>query len=201
VDEAAKMRVVADKIGCASTLFSTAEAEFNSLDKNEVERTFAETRRRCAQPRRSARTPSCWCRAGLAAAAARGNPAEGPALAMPRAWEFQIEFNSTNGHLTRSGLRDNTPSPITSRRTTTRRYVSRVGQAADSAGREDEGVVAPKRQQQLQGHAGDLPAFRPIVPESVGQGEHDIGNHVRFAPPENWILTLNELIAKVHVKD
>ena len=29
----------------------------------------------------------------------------------------------------------------------------------------------------------------------------DIGNHLRFAPPEQWILTLNTLIAKIHVKD
>ena len=30
---------------------------------------------------------------------------------------------------------------------------------------------------------------------------YDIGNHVRFAPPEQWILTLGDLIAKIHVKD
>jgi L-ribulose-5-phosphate 3-epimerase len=29
----------------------------------------------------------------------------------------------------------------------------------------------------------------------------DIGNHVRFAPPEKWSLTLNNLLAKIHVKD
>ena len=73
VDEAAKMRVVADKIGMRIHSVLYGWAEFNSPDKSEVERTFAEARRRCAQPRRSARSPSCWCRAGLAAAAgARG---------------------------------------------------------------------------------------------------------------------------------
>ena len=30
---------------------------------------------------------------------------------------------------------------------------------------------------------------------------YDIGNHVRFAPPEQWILTLGDLLVKVHVKD
>jgi hexulose-6-phosphate isomerase len=30
---------------------------------------------------------------------------------------------------------------------------------------------------------------------------YDIGNHVRFAPPEDWILTLGDLLAKIHVKD
>src|SRR5260370_15011899 len=33
------------------------------------------------------------------------------------------------------------------------------------------------------------------------QAYFDIGNHVRFVPPEQWILTLNALIAKIHVKD
>jgi L-ribulose-5-phosphate 3-epimerase len=29
----------------------------------------------------------------------------------------------------------------------------------------------------------------------------DIGNHVRYAPPQDWIRTLGKLIAKCHVKD
>jgi hexulose-6-phosphate isomerase len=29
----------------------------------------------------------------------------------------------------------------------------------------------------------------------------DIGNHVKYGPPEEWILALNELLVKVHVKD
>ena len=29
----------------------------------------------------------------------------------------------------------------------------------------------------------------------------DIGNHVKYAPPQEWIHTLGKLIAKCHVKD
>ena len=29
----------------------------------------------------------------------------------------------------------------------------------------------------------------------------DIGNHVKYAPPQQWIRTLGKLIAKCHVKD
>ncbi len=29
----------------------------------------------------------------------------------------------------------------------------------------------------------------------------DLGNHVKSAPPEDWILTLGGLIAKCHVRD
>jgi hexulose-6-phosphate isomerase len=29
----------------------------------------------------------------------------------------------------------------------------------------------------------------------------DIGNHVKYGPPEEWILALGELLVKVHVKD
>jgi hexulose-6-phosphate isomerase len=29
----------------------------------------------------------------------------------------------------------------------------------------------------------------------------DIGNHVKYVPPEEWILTLGPLVAKCHVKD
>jgi hexulose-6-phosphate isomerase len=30
---------------------------------------------------------------------------------------------------------------------------------------------------------------------------YDIGNHLRYAAPERWILTLGDVLAKVHVKD
>ena len=29
----------------------------------------------------------------------------------------------------------------------------------------------------------------------------DIGNHVKYAPPQDWIRTLGKLIVKCHVKD
>jgi hexulose-6-phosphate isomerase len=29
----------------------------------------------------------------------------------------------------------------------------------------------------------------------------DIGNHVKYAPPQDWIKALGPLIAKVHIKD
>ena len=29
----------------------------------------------------------------------------------------------------------------------------------------------------------------------------DIGNHVKYAPPQDWIRTLGKLLAKCHVKD
>ena len=33
------------------------------------------------------------------------------------------------------------------------------------------------------------------------QAYFDIGNHVKYGPPEEWILTLGSLLRKVHVKD
>ena len=33
------------------------------------------------------------------------------------------------------------------------------------------------------------------------EGYFDIGNHVKYVPPEEWILTLGKLVAKCHVKD
>ena len=29
----------------------------------------------------------------------------------------------------------------------------------------------------------------------------DVGNHVKYAPPEEWIRTLGKLIVKIHIKD
>jgi len=33
------------------------------------------------------------------------------------------------------------------------------------------------------------------------QAYFDIGNHVRYAPPEEWLRALGKLIVKLHVKD
>ena len=204
IDEAAKMRAVADKIGMRIHSVLYGWAEFNNPDKSEVERTLAESQAalRTAEAFGADAVLLVPCRIGSRGARA-GTPAEGPALPMPRAWEFQIEFNPANGHLTRVVYGDNAPYAD---------YIKAHNHATDMSlewvkrliplAEKTKVVIA------LENVSNNLwvtpEIFRHFVQSFQSpwvKAYYDIGNHVRFAPPEKWILTLNNLLAKIHVKD
>ena len=204
VDEAAKMRVVADKIGMRIHSVLYGWAEFNSPDKSEVERTFAESQAalRTAEAFGAESVLLVPCRIGSRGGRA-GAPAEGPALAMPRAWEFQIEFNSTNGHLTKVVYGDNTPYAD---------YIKAHNHATDTSVEWVKRLIPLSEKTKvviaLENVSNNLwvtpEIFRHFVRSFQSpwvKAYYDIGNHVRFAPPEEWILTLGDLLAKIHVKD
>jgi hexulose-6-phosphate isomerase len=128
---------------------------------------------------------------------------QAPVLRMPRPWEFQIEFDESNGHLARVAYGDNAPyaeyikahDEATDRSTETiKRLIPFAEKAKVVIAVENVGNnlwVQPK-------------IFRHFVQSFQSpwvKAYFDIGNHVRYAPPEQWILTLNDLIAKIHVKD
>jgi len=55
--------------------------------------------------------------------------------------------------------------------------------------------------EQSLGEAGALPAFHRVLCQPWVKSYFDIGNHVKYAPPQDWIQALGPLIAKVHIKD
>jgi L-ribulose-5-phosphate 3-epimerase len=204
VDEAAKMRAIADKIGMRIHSVLYGWAEFNSPDKSEVDRTFAESQAaiRTAEAFGADAVLLVPCRIG-SRGGRRGAPAEGPALRMPRAWEFQIEFNPANGHLTKVVYGDNAPYAD---------YIAAHNHATDASVEWVKRLIPLAEKSKviiaLENVSNNLwvtpEIFRHFVQSFQSpwvRAYYDIGNHVRFAPPEKWILTLNSLIAKIHVKD
>jgi hexulose-6-phosphate isomerase len=132
----------------------------------------------------------------------RGAP-QAPALRMPRAWEFQIEFNENNGHLTRVAYGDNAPYAD---------YMKAHDHATDTTTEAIKRLIPLAEKTKVviavENVGNNLwvqpKIFRHFVQSFQSpwvKAYYDIGNHVRFAPPEEWILTLNSLIAKIHVKD
>ena len=167
------MRAVADKIGMRIHSVLYGWAEFNSPDKSEVERTFAESQAalRTAEAFGADTVLLVPCRIGSRGGRA-GSAGRGPGAAHAARVGVPDRVQPRERPLDESGLRRQRALRRLHQGAQPRdRHVSRVGQAADSAGGEDEGRHrARERQQQPMGHAGDLPAFRPIVPESLGQG-------------------------------
>jgi hexulose-6-phosphate isomerase len=206
-DEAAKMRKVADGLGMRIHSVLYGWAEFNNPDKNEVDRTFAEAQGalRSAEAFGADAVLLVPCRIGPRGGRGRGAAAASPAdnIRMPRPWEFQIEFDDRTGHITRVVYGDNTPyadyikahNHATNAST---EWVKRLIPLAEKT----KVVIA------LENVSNNLwvePAiFRHFVRSFQSpwvKAYYDIGNHVRFAPPEEWILTLGDLLAKIHVKD
>lgn len=108
-----------------------------------------------------------------------------------------------NGHFTNVVYGDNAPyaDHITAHNRATdasREWVSRLIPIAEKTGV----VIALEN---VRNNMWVTPAtFRHFVASFRSpwvKAYYDIGNHVRFAPPEQWVLTLGELLVKVHVKD
>jgi L-ribulose-5-phosphate 3-epimerase len=204
VDEAAKMRAAADKIVMRIHSVLYGWAEFNNPDRSEVERTFAESQAalRTAEAFGADSVLLVPCRIGSRGGRA-GGPSDGPALRMPRPWEFQIEFNAANGHLTRVVYGDNAPYAD---------YIAAHNHATDASVEWVKRLIPFAEKAKvviaLENVSNNLwvtpEIFRHFVQSFQSpwvRAYYDIGNHVRFAPPEQWILTLNSLLAKIHVKD
>lgn len=203
-EQAARMREVAEKLGMRVHSVLYGWAEFNSRDRSEVDRTFAESQAalRTAQAFGAETVLLVPCRIG-GGARRPGAPSQGPALRMPRPWEFQIAFDHATGHISKVVYGDNAPyadyiAAHNHATDTSREWVKRLIPTAEKTGV----VIA------LENVSNNLwvepEIFRHFVQSFQSpwvKAYYDIGNHVRFAPPEDWILTLGNLIAKIHVKD
>jgi hexulose-6-phosphate isomerase len=205
LEAAATMREAAGKIGLRIHAVLYGWAEFNSADKGEVERTFAESQAalRSAEALGADAVLLVPCRIGPRRAPG-GAPAQAPAMRIPRPWEFQVEFDPKNGHLKRVVYGDNSPCAD---------YIAAHNHATD-ASREWVQRLIPLAEKTkvviaLENVGNNLwvtpDTFTHFV-RSFGspwvKAYFDIANHhVRFSRPEEWILSLGDLLAKVHVKD
>jgi hexulose-6-phosphate isomerase len=190
-EEAAKARAAADKLGMRIHSVLRGWAEFNSKDPGKVQSTLATTE------------------AALRAAEAFGAdavllvPCRIGGLKMPRPWEFQIEFDEKTGHLARVVQGDNSPYED---------YLRAHNHAIDTS-REAVKRLIPLAEKTkvvitLENVWNNLwvrPAIFQHFVASFGnpwvKAYFDIGNHVKYAPSEEWILALGSLLAKCHVKD
>ena len=122
---------------------------------------------------------------------------------MPEAWEFDIEFDEKTGHVERVVAGDNAKYA---------KYIEAQNHAVDTS-REAVRKLIPTAEKAgvilaLENVWNNLwvkPAYYANFVKSFDNpwvGSYfDIGNHVKYAPPEEWIRALGKTIAKFHVKD
>lgn len=191
VAEAEKCRAIAEKLGMRIHSVLRGWAEFNSTDAAKVAASFktSEDALRAAQ--------------GFGAEAMLLVPCRIGGVKTPKPREFQIEFDDKTGHLSKVVAGDNTPfadyiKAHNHATDTSREQVKRLIPLAEKSGV----VIA------LENVWNNLWVQPAVFANFVGsfgspwvKAYFDIGNHVKYAPPEQWIAALGPLIAKCHVKD
>ncbi|MCX8107782.1 MAG: sugar phosphate isomerase/epimerase [Verrucomicrobiae bacterium] len=189
--EAEKCRETAERLGMRVHSVLRGWAEFNSRDTARAEASFrmTEDALKAARAYGADAVLLVPCRIG--------------GMRIPRPWEFQIEFDDKTGHLTRVVYGDNTSY---------QEYIDAHNHAIDSS-REAINRLIPLAEKcgvviALENVWNNLwvrPAvFRHFVASFKSRwvkAYFDIGNHVKYERPEEWILSLGDLLVKCHVKD
>lgn len=124
-------------------------------------------------------------------------------MPIPAAWEFDIDFDERTGHLRRVVAGDNSKYQA---------YIEAHNQAIDASrfaveklipAAEKTGVIIAL--ENVWNNLWVKPALFAHFVKSFQcrwvQAYFDIGNHVKYAPPEEWIRALGKTIVKFHVKD
>jgi hexulose-6-phosphate isomerase len=190
-DDAKRCREIAHRVGVKIHSVLRGWAECNSPDPKKAADTFAvsEAALRAAQ--------------GYGAEAVLLVPCRIGGMKMPRPWEFQLEFDPQTGHLSRVAYGDNASYA---------EYIKAHNHAIDTSCEmvkrliplaEQTGVVIALENvwNNLWVRPNHFRQFVASFQSPWVKAYLDIGNHVKYAPAEEWVLTLGGLIAKCHVKD
>jgi len=190
-EEAARGRAVAERLGMRVHSVLRGWMEFNSEDPQKVEASLENVRRalRAARAYGADAVLVVPCRVG-------GMP-------MPEPWEFDIAFDEATGHVTRVAAGD--PAQFAA-------YIKAHNRASDTSRAAVEKLLPLAAElrvvialENVWNNLWVKPALYKHFIASFGspwvKSYFDIGNHVKYAPPQDWIRSLGPLIAKVHIKD
>ncbi|MHC4474383.1 MAG: sugar phosphate isomerase/epimerase family protein [Planctomycetota bacterium] len=188
--EAAQARTVAERLGLRIHSVLRGWARFNSKDTDEVESSLAVT------------IDALGTAEGYGADAVLLVPARIDAQPMPEPWEFQVEFDRKTGHLV--SVAEDTDRY--------RDYIAAHNHAWDTCrtainklipAAEDSGVVIAVENvwNNLFVDPHHFAHFIDSFQSPWVRAYFDIGNHVKYSAPQDWIAVLGKRITKCHVKD
>ncbi len=190
--EAEGRRAVADKVGMRIHSVLRGWGEFNSEDPKKVEDSIE------------------WARAALRTAKIYGAddillvPCRIGGMPMPEPWEFDIEFDPKTLHASRVVKGDNSKYAA---------YIEAQNRATDTSRLAVEKLIPLAEElkviiglENVWNNLWVKPEFYKAFVTSFAnpwvKSYFDIGNHVKYQPPQDWIRTLGKgMIVKLHFKD
>lgn len=125
-------------------------------------------------------------------------------LPMPEPWEFDIEFNPKNGHVSRVVKGDNARFA---------RYIAAQNRATDTSKEQIKKLIPLAEKLNViiavENVWNNLWVRPDLYRNFIASFNHpyvkayyDVGNHVKYlVPVHEWIRTLGSLIKKIHIKD
>ena len=189
--EAAKGRKIAEKLGMRIHSLLRGWTNFNSPDEGQVAKDIAsvETALKAA--------------AGYGADAVLLVPCKVGGLEVPQPWDFDIEFDEKTGMVGRVAKGDNSKYEAyieaqNHATKATRKAVEKLIPVAEKTG------VIIALENVWNGLWVKPKLFAHFVASFDNpwvQCYYDIGNHVKYAKPEEWLEALGKLIVKIHIKD
>jgi hexulose-6-phosphate isomerase len=189
--EAAKIRKTAEKLDMRIHSVMRGWAKFNSEKHDEVEESLAVT------------VDALHAAQSYGAGVILLVPGRLDVEPMPKPWEFRVEFDHKTGHVTKVAEKDNERygEYIAAHNRAYDAFVDVIGKLIPTA--EKTGVVVAVENVWSNlfvdpQHAAHLiDSFEsPWV-----RAYFDIGNHVKYSRPEQWIEVLGKRIVRCHVKD
>lgn len=187
--DAEKARKVAESVGMKihSVLFGWAN--FNQKDK--VDGDIANVQR------------ALEAAAGYGASAVLLVPCRTGGMAIPAPWDFKIAFDSKTGHISQVVAGDNEKYQAyidahNQATDTSREAVKRLIETAEKTGVK---IALENVWNNLWVQPAIFANFVRSFAHPMVKAYFDIGNHVKYAPPEEWIRALGKEIVKLHVKD
>jgi len=187
--EAAKSRAVAEKLGLRIHSVLRAWLNFNDPKRVDADVKSIEVALKAARGYGADAILMVPCRVGR--------------MAMPQPWEFDIAFDEKTAEVTRVAKGDNAKYE---KYIEAQNYATKVSREALKrlipTAEEAKVAVAVEN---VWNNLWVKPALAASFIRSVSsrwiQYYFDIGNHVKYAPPEEWIRALGKTIVKCHVKD
>ena len=187
-DDAAKAREVAEKVGVRIHSVLRGWANFNNPASVEGDIKSVETALKAAQAYGADAILLVPCRMGGAA---------------PQPWEFDIKFDDKTGHITQVVAGDNEKFKA---------YIETHNKSSDAsieavkklipAAEEAKVVIALENVwNNMWVKPGIFKWFVASFNSPWVGAYFDIGNHVKYAPPEEWLRELGPLTVKLHAKD
>lgn len=190
-EQAAKARKMAEDMGMRIHSVRRGWMNFNSRDKAKVKDSYKQVKRslRAAQAIGGNSILMIPCRIG--------------GMKMPQPWEFDVEFDPDTGHLTRVVKGNNEPYTD---------YIEAHNYATDASKEAIKRLIPVAKECGVVMGIENVWNNLWVTPELFQnfiasfdskwvQTTYDIGNHVKYAPPQEFIKALGPLLFKVDVKD
>jgi len=189
VDQAAKCREVAEKVGMKIHSVLRGWASFNGPSGADNGMKATQDALRAAAAYGAGAVLLVPCRIG--------------GMAMPQAWEFKIEFDDKTGHLTKVADGDNSQYEA---------YIKAHNHAIDTSTEAVKKLIPLAEELKvviaLENVWNNLWVQPAIFAHFVKSFNHpwvkayfDIGNHVKYAPSEQWVKALGANLCRCHAKD